>query len=481
MYQILIDRFANPSQDYCTNLTGYCGGTILGIAEKFDYIQKLGVDGVILSPIVDSFPGGYHGYWPREFYKVNPLLGTEDDMRQLSMKFHKHNMKVFGEVNLNQAGYPGIEMKDLAMIKPFDTPEYYHSDNCSLLVASDFEAETLRLERCRIFGMPDFNHENPVTWLGLMSWVRDHVDSYGFDGIRIDAARHINRDFLSHIPESGSPIPAYHEVVSSDMSFVVRYATHDSDAVYNYPLYFLLRGIFVPSRDQKPMSELVDWMAENAQKTDGHLMLNFLDNNDLPRFVYLVSQNRTLPSADAVALYHNAVICLLGQEGVPILLFGSEQAVIAAPDSFAHTAAADWHQPLWHTGYHPFTETFQMIQKTLWLRRHMHGMHEYRMSTWYSDHELLVFARGDAVFVVRNSAHTAEDPAQRVLHFKNTFEEGWDQLPCVICNLLADYPSSDCMELSSGKTIRLHVFSKPKLYVSRKIIGEYEAQQNPIT
>ena len=94
---------------------------------------------------------------------------------------------------------------------------------------------------CKLYGLPDFNHENPIVWQGLMQWVRDHVDKYGFDGIRVDAARHINRNFLNHIPETGPPIPAYYEVVDPDLSYVAGYATGDYGAVYNYPLYFVLK------------------------------------------------------------------------------------------------------------------------------------------------------------------------------------------------------------------------------------------------
>ena len=49
------------------------------------------------------------------------------------------------------------------------------------------------------------------------------------------------RNFLNHIPETGPPIPAYYEVVNTDMAYVAGYATGDYGAVYNYPLYFVLK------------------------------------------------------------------------------------------------------------------------------------------------------------------------------------------------------------------------------------------------
>ena len=40
--------------------------------------QELGVDGIVLSPVVDQMPHGYHGYWTKDLTKVNPAYGTED-------------------------------------------------------------------------------------------------------------------------------------------------------------------------------------------------------------------------------------------------------------------------------------------------------------------------------------------------------------------------------------------------------------------
>ena len=35
------------------------------------------MDGIVLSPVVDQMPHGYHGYWTKDLTKVNPAYGTE--------------------------------------------------------------------------------------------------------------------------------------------------------------------------------------------------------------------------------------------------------------------------------------------------------------------------------------------------------------------------------------------------------------------
>eukprot|EP00438_Fugacium_kawagutii_P012681 Skav207523 [mRNA] locus=scaffold907:263229:301472:+ [translate_table: standard] len=127
-----------------------------------------------------------------------------EDVRQLVILLHERRMKVIVDVNMNHAGSQKVNAsnpRDVSILKPFNKPEHYHSDNCSLIHDADYERGAYFLEHCKLYGLPDFNHENPIVWQGLMQWVRDHVDKYGFDGIRVDAARHINRRLCPDSPQ----------------------------------------------------------------------------------------------------------------------------------------------------------------------------------------------------------------------------------------------------------------------------------------
>eukprot|EP00442_Polarella_glacialis_P051119 CAMPEP_0115092538 /NCGR_PEP_ID=MMETSP0227-20121206/26829_1 /TAXON_ID=89957 /ORGANISM="Polarella glacialis, Strain CCMP 1383" /LENGTH=1481 /DNA_ID=CAMNT_0002484383 /DNA_START=21 /DNA_END=4466 /DNA_ORIENTATION=+ len=480
MYQILVDRFASPDEQHCDKLNDYCGGTIQGLMDRVGYLEELGVDGVVLSPVVDQMPHGYHGYWTKDLNTVNPAYGTEDEVKAMVVLLHERKMKVIVDVNMNHAGGMKMNASDpesISVVEPFNKPEYYHSDNCSLIHDADYDRGTYYLEHCKLYGLPDYNHENPVVWQGLMQWVRDHVDKYGFDGIRVDAARHINRNFLNHIPETGPPIPAYFEVVSDDLSYVSAYATGDYGAVYNYPLYFMLKDIFVPGLQQKPMSALGEWMTTAAPKAQGRLLLNFLDNNDLPRFLYRIGEGGEVPEATMMALYHNALLCVMGVEGLPALLYGSEQNARGRLNYSDPLKVDNWRQPLWHHGYNTSTPTFQLIKKVLWLRQRTEGLHEFKMSPTFMDHQVLVFVRGPALFVVTNAGQPSKIPSQRVLWDNATAGHGPYGYPSLVCNLLAVNPYSDCGVLAPGNISRLHLFSDPKLYVPKEYIAEYQLHE----
>ena len=48
-----------------------------------DYLNELGVDGIVLSPVVEQMPKGYHGHWTKNLKQVNPNYGTEAELREV--------------------------------------------------------------------------------------------------------------------------------------------------------------------------------------------------------------------------------------------------------------------------------------------------------------------------------------------------------------------------------------------------------------
>eukprot|EP00928_Gymnodinium_smaydae_P025771 TRINITY_DN20428_c1_g2_i1.p1 TRINITY_DN20428_c1_g2~~TRINITY_DN20428_c1_g2_i1.p1 ORF type:complete len:1246 (+),score=130.38 TRINITY_DN20428_c1_g2_i1:121-3858(+) len=463
VYQVLLDRFASPSEKPCPDLASYCGGTLAAMRHKLGYLQKLGTDGIILSPVVDNMPGGYHGYWPRDLDTVSFRLGSRETLLSLISDSHRRGMRVFADVNLNHAGGPGLETDELIpKLKPFNKPEHFHVANCSLFSPEDFEQSQQLLERCKLFGLPDYNHENPEIWQGLMRWVRHHVDMYGFDGIRIDAAKHMPRAFLRHVPSKGSSIPAFHEVISDNMASIASYANNDYDALYNYPLYFALKGAFMPGPKRQPMTDIL----RTASQGEGHgrLTLNFLDNNDMPRFIRFVGGDG--------ALFRNALLYVLGTEGVPVILYGSEQNV-AGPgeteDPVREEPPDIWRPPLWETGYNTTGATFRLVSRVMWLRKRHNGLHQYRQRMIYADHEVLSFSRGPFIFISTNVGSVSSHESQRLM-WNNVTESC---LPVRVCDLLAIDIHASCFVVKPGRPIVVELADgEPKVLVPEELLED---------
>lgn len=55
----------------------------LGILDKMDYIKGMGFDAIWISPVVDNFPCGYHGYWARNKFQIEAQFGGADELLKL--------------------------------------------------------------------------------------------------------------------------------------------------------------------------------------------------------------------------------------------------------------------------------------------------------------------------------------------------------------------------------------------------------------
>ena len=74
-----------------TNADGI--GDLQGIIEKLDYVKELGCNALWLNPVYDSaFVDA--GYDVRDYYKIAPRYGTNEDMRRLAEEVHDRGMHI---------------------------------------------------------------------------------------------------------------------------------------------------------------------------------------------------------------------------------------------------------------------------------------------------------------------------------------------------------------------------------------------------
>ena len=65
----------------------YFGGSLLGIISKLDYLQSLSVSTLYLCPIFEA--DSNHRYNTADYRRIDPMLGTEEDFRQLCREAHR--------------------------------------------------------------------------------------------------------------------------------------------------------------------------------------------------------------------------------------------------------------------------------------------------------------------------------------------------------------------------------------------------------
>ena len=72
--------------------------TFLQAAEVVDYLYSLGIDDCYLSPFLMAAPGSLHGYDVTSPARLNPEIGTRDELRQLSERLKQHGMGIVADV-----------------------------------------------------------------------------------------------------------------------------------------------------------------------------------------------------------------------------------------------------------------------------------------------------------------------------------------------------------------------------------------------
>src|SRR5690606_32027698 len=96
-YSVLIDRFAHARfrttvGDPADGETRH-GGNLPGVTSRLDYLQELGVTLLQLSPVTLADPLCYHHYGPRHLTRVDPHLGTIDDLVDLVAQAHHRGIR----------------------------------------------------------------------------------------------------------------------------------------------------------------------------------------------------------------------------------------------------------------------------------------------------------------------------------------------------------------------------------------------------
>ncbi|KAI9569521.1 glycoside hydrolase family 13 protein [Boletus coccyginus] len=351
IYQIIVDRYALPHGADPTRCDAgkrtWCGGTWTTVRENLDYIQDAGFTAVWISPVSQNYNGPttpygdpYHGYWIADATVLNDRFGTPDDLKSLSRELHNRGMYLMVDIVVNDVMATSIN-PDLSTYMFKDESQFH--PYCPM-----DQNNATSVERCWLgdttVPLPDINTEDATVISALQDWIRSLVREYAIDGLRIDAAKHVNVDFWPGFCAAAG-VFCIGEVFDKNVEAVAMFQGPNAlDSVLNYPMYNALVNAFaIPG--QQNTSALADTIALSKQKfTDCGLLGNFVENQDVPRWHNL--------SVDPQSLY-NAMIFNFMSDGIPIVYYGQEQSFSGSGDPWNR-------EPLWTSGY-ANTTTYQLI------------------------------------------------------------------------------------------------------------------------
>mmetsp|Transcript_8082 Transcript_8082/g.25367 ORF Transcript_8082/g.25367 Transcript_8082/m.25367 type:complete len:483 (+) Transcript_8082:2-1450(+) len=442
IYQLLTDRFFySGAKGACQDLSTFCGGDWAGITAKLDYLQQLGVDALWISPVVENYPGGYHGYWTTDLYSLNSHFGSADDLRQLIQECHNRGFLVLFDVVAN---HMGGTINDIGSFNPFNESQHYHDcSKCPSSCAIEDYSNDQQVRLCRLAGLPDLNQTNPFVGTTLVKWIGDLVQEYGADGVRIDTVPEVNTDFWTQFQKSAG-VFGIGEVFNGDPSYVAKFQG-PLDATLSYPLFFTMRNVF---GSQQSMYQLQSMLQQYQQAfSDPSVLGTFLDNHDNARFLHNQGDH---------TLYMNALLFTLFTQGIPVVYYGSEAGFSGGNDPANR-------ESLWSAGFDTSGDLFKFIAKAIALRKQQRVWEEGQVQR-YADDNFYAFTRGQLFVATTNVGSHGSDVSRPITY--HPYAEGTK-----LCELLRD--PSDCVTVSGGKFQVTLTQGLPKLYAPQS--GEVAA------
>ena len=184
------------------------GGTINGVKEKLDYIQKSNVNYIHLMPFLDTVPERSDGgYAVKDFRKVQSALGTMEDLEDLTEACHEKGIQVCMDFVMNHTSEDhewaqrarrgeGEYMSRYFFFDSRDIPDRYEQ-TVPQVFPTTAPGNFTWLPECGHYVMTtfypyqwDLNYRNPRVFNEMMGNFL-YLANRGIDIIRIDAVPYI--------------------------------------------------------------------------------------------------------------------------------------------------------------------------------------------------------------------------------------------------------------------------------------------------
>ena len=407
IYFVLPDRFANgdPSNDTAgldgdqlvhgfdpTNRAFHHGGDLIGLRERLPYLHDLGMRAIwITPPFTNRFVQGdgtvarssssYHGYWQIDWTRVDPHLGTEDDMHALVAAAHDLDMHVYFDIVVNHTGDVITYAEGSTVYHPQSARPYLDADgnefDPAVLAGSDdfppldaatsfpytptfrepgdasvkapdwlndltsyhnrgdstFSGESDTLGD--FYGLDDLFTEHPRVVAGMIEMYGDIIERYDIDGVRVDTMKHVNIEFWEEFAPAiraraaalGKPdFLVFGEVYTTDPIAQSSYTNVGVSSTLDFGLDSAVRGYVTGGTGDavRQAFDDDDWFTD--ADNNASMQVTFVGNHDMGRAGYVVATGS--PGADDAELLARLRLVndlLFLSRGIPVVYYGDEQ------------------------------------------------------------------------------------------------------------------------------------------------------------
>lgn len=370
----------------------FYGGNLRGIIDKLDYIHDLGVDCIYLTPIFES-PSN-HRYDAMDYMAIDPLLGTEDDLRELVEQVHQRGMRIILDAVFNHCSNDS---------KYFNMAGWYGENEGAF-----------RSQQSPYYRMFEFTEwpEKYTGWVGVRTmpeWVEcpeheayflgkggisDYWLGTGMDGWRTDVTPWMTEEFWRRFRRSARESNPEAYLIAEEWNDASHYLVGDTfDATMNYRFAWALRGFF--ALDVLSVTEFDDRLLNWLRDTPAPFLLsqlNLIDSHDTARALTMCGDDK--------AKFRQMVVFLLTYAGAPMICYGDE---VGLQGDFAESARQSFR---WEGGD---TELQDFYRRVIAVRREHAALRYGSVETVLVDEaqRCYAFARrldGETVYAIFNAS-----------------------------------------------------------------------------
>lgn len=292
---------------------GICVPRIRKVMEWSDYLQDLGIGAVLFNPIFES---DRHGYDTRDYGIIDCRLGTNEDFADVCRNLHRKGIRVVLDGVFNHVGRGFFGFQDVLQNReqsPYK--DWFYIDfggNSNYNDGFWYEGWEGHYELVKL------NLRNPAVADYLLERVGQWIDEFDIDGIRLDVAYLVDRDFMRRLrqfcQQRKPDIVLIGEVLFGDYNQIV-----NDEMLHSCTNYECYKGLY-SSFNSMNLFEI----AHSLQRQYGsepwclyrgkHLM-SFVDNHDVSRVASILTNSNHLRPIYAL---------LFSMPGIPCIYYGSE-------------------------------------------------------------------------------------------------------------------------------------------------------------
>jgi glycosidase len=361
-----------------------------------DHLTTLNLNALYLGPVFESTA---HGYDTTDYYTIDRRLGTNDTFKQLTHSIKRRGLHLVLDGVFNHVGRDFPAFRDvIAHGQNSRYTDWFHLDFSRQSSTGD---PFFYQGWAGHYDLVKLNLSHPDVRAHLFDAVSMWVREFDIDGLRLDAADHLDPDFMralsAHCRSLKADFWLMGEVVHGDYN---QWANPDMlDSTTNYEAY---KGLYSSHVDCNYFE--IAYSLNRQFGSDGLyrnlLLYSFADNHDV---------NRVASSLTNQAHLYPLYILLFTMPGIPSVYYGSEWGINGIRDTYSDKALRPCLS-LDNTHAFPHPQLADTIRKLAVLRQLLPPLQSGDYQQLYVASQQFAFARSTqnkTVIVAVNAADQA--------------------------------------------------------------------------